>query len=270
MADEPRLLLGLVGWPLAGSLSPLIHRELMERAGVRGEYRLYPVPPGELAERLGELWSRGIRGLNVTFPHKREAALLCDVIAPDAAGTGAVNTLAIRGGRVTGHNTDVEGFRGMMEPLDAPEPYIVVGSGGAALAVEAALSGMGADMEFYCRRPGDWGGGTPARPLDDLPASLSGRPVTVVNATTLGWRDDDGFPLGSLPRGSLFADLGYNPGWRFRERLRDEGVTVITGEAMLLLQAAASFRIWTGREPRLSGMLETLEQSPEGSHRRES
>ena len=85
MADPGcELRLGLIGWPLGHSVSPLIHREFMRRAGLSGEYIEYPVKPDSLSDRLFGLSQEGIRGLNVTFPHKEAAAVLCQNLAGEA------------------------------------------------------------------------------------------------------------------------------------------------------------------------------------------
>ncbi|MFO8184615.1 MAG: shikimate dehydrogenase, partial [Candidatus Aegiribacteria sp.] len=90
--------LGLVGWPLERTLSPAIHEEFFRSTGLSGEYSAFPVRPGTLESSLAELFSGGIRGLNVTFPYKMESAGLCDELEGDALRLGAVNTLEHSGG----------------------------------------------------------------------------------------------------------------------------------------------------------------------------
>jgi shikimate 5-dehydrogenase len=94
-----------------------------------------------------------------------------------------------------------------------------------------------------------WSGDGHARQLGELNSSLDVSAGTVVNATTLGWNNGDSFPVErAIPGRFHFFDLNYNPGWLWRNRLRDRGIRVATGECMLARQAAESFRIWTGTE----------------------
>lgn len=245
------LRLGLVGWPLEHTLSPAIHEEFFRSTGLRGEYSAFPVRPGRLEERLAELFGGGITGLNVTFPYKMESAALCDELEGDALRLGAVNTLERSGGILRGYNTDAGGFRSCIERYRLKEPFFLVGSGGAALAADLALAGMNSERTVFCRDTGGWRGLAEARPLRELDEELQrSAGGTVVNATTLGWADGDDFPV-SLPSmaGTAFLDLNYNREWDWRNRLEESGVAVLTGETMLVFQAAGAFEIWTGRIP---------------------
>lgn len=248
-AGEYRL--GLVGWPLEHTLSPAIHEEFFRSTGLRGEYGAFPVRPGRLEESLAELFGSGMNGLNVTFPYKVRSAALCDELKGDALRLGAVNTLERSGGILRGFNTDALGFRRCVMRFGLKEPFFLVGGGGAALAADLALAGLNNERTVFCRDPGGWRGLTRARPIRELEGELQrSAGGTVVNATTLGWADGDDFPV-SLPfmAGTAFLDLNYNRDWGWRNRLEESGVTVFTGEAMLVFQAAGSFEIWTGREP---------------------
>lgn len=239
----PEIRLGLVGWPLARSLSPAIHAALLAEAGLDGSYEAIPVEPESLGAELGRLLEEGFSGLNVTFPHKTAAARSCTSLDADAEATGAVNTLTAEDGGWAGGNTDVEGFARAFVATGFPPPLLIVGAGGAGRAAARAADLL--EVEHLCF------GRTPGRGV----ASLAGLPEeilrirrgTIVNATTLGWSDDDPFPAPAvLPAGFAFMDLNYNPGWRYREALAGSGAGVATGERMLAAQAALSFRRWTG------------------------
>lgn len=239
----PEIRLGLVGWPLAGSLSPAIHSAFLAEAGLAGTYSAMPVEPGRLEGELERLLAEGFTGLNVTFPHKTAAALLCRSLDADAGATDAVNTLTADCGGWAGCNTDVEGFARAFRDTGFPPPLLIVGTGGAGRAAARAAGLMGADHLRFGRTPGHGVAG-----LDGLEKELKRlRRGTIVNATTLGWRDDDPFPAPAmLPDGFSFMDLNYNPGWRYRQALARNGTGVSTGERMLVAQAALSFRLWTG------------------------
>lgn len=243
--------LGLVGWPLEHTLSPAIHEEFFRSTGLKGEYGTFPVRPGRLEGSLAEIFGGGIKGLNVTFPYKVKSAGLCDELEGDALRLGAVNTLEHAGGILRGFNTDACGFRRCVKKYRLKEPFFVVGSGGAALAADLALAGLNIERTVFCRNPGGWRGLAAARPLRELEGKLQRSTAgTVVNATTLGWADGDDFPVSlSSMAGTAFLDLNYNRDWVWRNRLEETGVTVFTGETMLVFQAAGSFEIWTGRMP---------------------
>ncbi len=232
---------GLVGFPVAHSLSPEVHGLLMRETGLPGDYILLPAAgPGELVSVLDALRNGTFQGINITVPYKKKAFGLCDERSPDALRTGAVNAARASDGILAGHNTDLEAFA--REAADLPEPFLVVGAGGVSSAVEEALSGR--EFTVYCRTPRN----PSHRSLDLLSPGMTERRGTVVNATPLGWRDDDAFPV--VPdRGWTFMDLNYNPGWRWRNGLREKGVRVVTGEGMLVRQAVLSFAYWTGVEP---------------------
>lgn len=228
MAGIDELLAGLIGWPVAHSLSPMIHTYFMQHYRITGSYKLYPVAGENLLATVTELVKGGFTGLNVTVPHKIAAISLCNSLAPSAESAAAVNTLLFQDGNVRGFNTDVAGFAAMVAGF--PRPFYILGSGGAAAAVSAALSD---DEVFFLKRG------------EKLPPANRPASATVVNATPLGWKDDDIFPF-RIPDGWYFADLNYNPHWKWRN---DLGIPVITGEKMLVEQAAGSFGLWTGHLP---------------------
>lgn len=260
MADNGEFRLGLVGWPLGHSLSPAIHEQFLRQSGLAGEYLLYPVRPGELDRRVREIRETGVAGLNVTFPHKAAAAQICDRVK-DSALLQVVNTISFNGELILGFNTDTYGFGRMLDICGLGPPFFVVGTGGAALALERVLVERGLECGFYSRDTGSWEGSAGVFSIDELDVHLTGSSEgTVINATTLGWRDGDTFPLeGGELAGMTFADLNYNRGWAWRNRLERRGVRVVTGEVMLVCQAAESFRIWTGIMPEVAPVIDALE-----------
>lgn len=229
--------LGVIGFPVAHSLSPEIHGVFMREAGIEGVYELLPTRPEKLPDVLNDLRGGRIQGLNVTIPYKKAVWVLCDRRTPEADGTGAVNTLGGDVGSVVGHNTDLEAFAHQISGFS--EPFLIVGTGGVSAAVTAALRDR--EHHVFSRNPAVAG----VLPVSRAAVFLKGERGTVVNATPLGWTDDDPFPLKPGP-GWVFMDLNYNPGWRWRNSLEDGGVTLVTGEGMLVRQAALSFAFWTG------------------------
>ena len=248
MGDDQGMRLGLTGWPLERSLSPVIHSTFLQWAGIPGEYTLCPLRPEELRDGLLRLGDEGFTGINVTYPHKHRAAELCDVLEGDAALLGMVNTIAWEAGVMTGWNTDTIGFDRMLCGVDTGDEVLLVGSGGAARAVDLVFHRMNVPCTVFCSNPENWSGISPATHLDHLRGRASGLGSgTVVNATTLGWDDRDGFPLDIDDMiGLTFVDLNYNPSWDWRNGLAGISTGIFTGETMLVFQAAGSFRIWTG------------------------
>ena len=239
--------LGITGWPLTRTLSPVIHSEFFRISGIEGSYRDYPVEAEELSPLLTRLHLVGLKGLNITHPYKTVAPDSCCDLDPEAEAAGAVNTLLSVDGGWKGFNTDVTGFRFCFAALDAPDPVFVVGAGGAARAVARALTLESRNYTIFCRSPVMWGGKGKALSLEQLDEHMKISAGTVVNATTLGWRDDDAFPLRSVMPGRFhFVDLNYNSRWEWRNRLSDHGILITTGEGILVRQAAESFRLWTG------------------------
>ncbi len=257
--------LGLIGWPLHYSLSPVIHEEFFRSAGIGGEYIAYPVQPERFIETVSKLLGSGVTGLNVTYPHKGAAAGVCNELESHARDLKAINTMKTVDGHITGYNTDIYGFSRFIDVCSLPEPFFVLGSGSVALAVDYVLHERHMQYGMYCRNPANWSGcksaGLPEELSDALITADAG---TVVNATTLGWGDNDIFPLEqSLLGNMVFADLNYNSSWRWRNNLHKRGVNTFTGEAMLVHQAAGSFEIWTGIMPSTAAVLKMVKEKLE-------
>lgn len=256
ICDQPRLV-GLLGWPIAHSLSPALHNRAFRQAGLNWRYLLLPVAPDHLAEVVAGLVGRGFVGANVTAPYKQAVIPLLDELAPEAEAIGAVNTLVVRQGRLIGHNTDASGFlssltRAGFDPAGAT--CVVLGAGGAARAVIFSLIQAGATVHVYNRtleharplaRPG-----VRVHPLAELPDVPSDTRL-LVNATTLGFgpqRDLSPWPAGCpIPAQWLVYDLIYGPSpTPLLAAARAAGAVVLDGLGMLVHQAAHSFALWTG------------------------
>ncbi|MEJ0010983.1 MAG: shikimate dehydrogenase [Alphaproteobacteria bacterium] len=140
---------GLIGWPVEHSLSPAIHNYWRKQHGIGGSYELFPTPPEKLGEAVAALKARGVRGFNVTVPHKRAIIPLLGPLDMRARTIGAVNTVIHEDGRLFATNTDAFGFlTGLRESMGELAPYmeraVVLGAGGAARAILAALKEAGA------------------------------------------------------------------------------------------------------------------------------
>ncbi|NAZ37773.1 shikimate dehydrogenase [Rubellimicrobium sp. CFH 75288] len=262
MSDRARThpLAGVVGWPVAQSRSPRLHRHWMARHGLPGDYVALEVAPEDLAEVVRMLPRAGFVGVNVTVPHKRAALALADEASERARRVGAANTLTFRDGRILADTTDGEGFlRALREgaPDWRPEagPAVLLGAGGAARAVLDALLEAGVPELHLLNRT--------AAAAEALAAELGRgrvrvRPwieagnavedgLLVVNATALGMEGAPPLrvPLDGLHAGQVVTDLVYAPlETRLLREARAAGAVAVDGLGMLLHQAAGAFEAW--------------------------
>jgi len=153
--------LGLVGYPLGHSLSPLIHHASLSECGLQGEYRLYPIPPSQAADKglkklTEKVRSGELRGLNITIPYKQTIIPYLDDLTPTASTIGAVNTLYAIESRLIGDNTDAPGFYSDLQTrlpgVIGCSRGIVLGAGGSARAVVYALLKAGWEVTVVARR----------------------------------------------------------------------------------------------------------------------
>ncbi len=276
MIDGRTQLVGLLGWPVAHSLSPLMHNAAFEALGLAWCYVPLPVQPGRVAEAVRGLTALGFRGANVTVPHKQAVLPVLDRIAPEAGTLGAVNTLVIRQQNeesplIEGHNTDVAGFLGALArgsfDLAGEEPAIVVGAGGAARAVVAGLLSQGRRKVWVLNRTVEKAQALAAA-LD--PARVEAVPFTsealvdraraaglLVNATTVGMvpaAEASIWPEGvSVPRHLTVFDLVYTPlETRLLQQARAGGARALDGLEMLVQQGALAFTLWVDEAPEVN------------------
>ncbi|HEY9843579.1 MAG TPA: shikimate dehydrogenase [Candidatus Obscuribacterales bacterium] len=276
-------LIGLFGYPLHHSFSPLMHNTVFETLGLNFAYLPMPVQPGHLNEALMGFRACGFVGANVTIPHKEQILPFLDALTPEAELVGAVNTLYWNDlKQLVGDNTDVEGFRRSLEKTGIAiegRSVAIIGSGGAARATAVALARMRVkEIIFLARRqdavmrviedlkplfPGImWTPHTKATPI--FAADLE-RVWLLVNASPVGmYPQNDQSPLsrtmiGMLPDGAHVYDLVYNPArtqlliWAAERRLIGHG-----GLDMLAYQGAVAFEHWTGVTPPVPRMLEVI------------
>jgi len=215
-------LVGLLRDPKVGSLSPRMQNAAFAALALDVAYVPLGVPPERLEDAIRGLVALGFLGANVTTPHKRAAAVLCDEVE---GGVESVNTLVIRDGRVIGSSTDTEAL-GERRPAKAA----VIGAGGAATAWIAELEARGAEVRVFARK-GDW-------PPQTADAEL------VVHATPV--KDELLFE----PRqGQTVIDLAYRAEGgetAHAAAARATGCELVDGLDVLVAQGAASFELWTG------------------------
>ncbi len=262
---------GIIGWPVDLSLSPAIHNAAFDAAGLDWVYVAFPVPPGEAGRAVGSMRALGIRGLNVTMPHKRDVIDAVDELSPQAERAGAVNTIVSAGGRLVGENTDGPGFVRFLVRDAGVDPAgarcLVLGAGGAARAIAIAMSDAGASVTVAARRHEQaeevaaLAKDARAVPFDIATiGSELGAVNLIVNATPLG-RENERLPfdLGRLGERHVVVDLIYHPETTPLVRTaRAQGASAFNGLGMLLHQAALSFEAWTGVEAPIEAMRAAL------------
>lgn len=228
---------GLLGERLGHSFSPQIHRDL---AGY--DYQLLPTPP----EAVEDLFARrAFQGLNVTIPYKRTVMPLCDEIDPRAAAIGAVNTVVNRNGRLTGYNTDIDGFLYMARRAGvdmAGKKVVILGSGGTSRTARAAAGELGAREIITVSRHGEDNYQNLSRHADAQ---------VLVNTTPVGMYPNWGqspVSLESFPALEGVLDVVYNP---LRTALllqaEERGLPRSCGLPMLVAQAKRAAELFTGR-----------------------
>lgn len=266
--------MGLLGDPVAHSISPQMHNMAFQLLGLDYVYLCFPVGEAELPDAVQGLKSCKIRGFNLTMPNKNRMTELCDHLSPAAELMGAVNTVVNDNGVLTGHNTDGTGFLRSLEEAGCPvadSTITLMGAGGAATAIctQAALDGAKA-IRIFARPTSRFWKRTEelARELtrrtrcsvsllenDDqkaLAASLEESQI-LINGTSVG--------MAPHPEGSIITDISlldahltvadviYNPReTRLLAMAREKGCRTLNGMYMLLYQGAEAFRLWTDHE----------------------
>lgn len=262
-AASKKLLTGLIGAPIAHSASPAMHERAAEALGLRGHYQLIEVAGADAAGlrmMLEGVRRLGFAGVNVTYPYKEAVVPLLDALAPGAASMGAVNTVVVRDGRLTGHNTDTTGFARAVTPLLAPSGNAIalIGAGGVGKAIAFALASQEvADIRIFDSEP--------AR-AEKLAAMLAPRGARVAAGVEDALEDATGLvngtPVGMLPnrdtpvparllRADLWvADAVYSPLITpLLAAAREKGAKIMTGRDLAIYQAADAFELFTGLAP---------------------
>ena len=260
MKPEQSQIFGLIGYPVAHSLSPLIFEYLFKKHRIRASYHLFPLQPKQLKSALEGMRILGISGLNVTAPYKEKVISLLNSLDEPAKEIGAVNVIDNQKGKLKGYNTDLIGIKRTLTEMLGINPrgtrVALIGAGGAARACLQALKELNPERIVLFNR-------TAEKAKHLVRQFNSSLPLQYGNFEKLGsYLNHNGFNLvinatsGSNPAikkailkglslGSRLFDLNYIGGYglntRFNKRFCD-------GLYMLSCQAAESFRIWFGEK----------------------
>lgn len=276
---------GLIGYPVKHSLSPVMQQAAFDALGIAARYSLYPTPPGTLEERIDSLRLPDVLGANVTLPYKEAIPALIDECDPLAARIGAVNTIVHRDGRLIGYNTDAPGMLRALEecgereaiPFDShgKKKAVILGTGGAARAAAVALLDNGieeltllgrteAHLRSLAEHLGEISAASTAwQPhprviamllIDGADRAIGERLASadvVINATSLGLQADDTrvlIDVNMLRATTTVMDMIFNPPMTpLLRAAQARGCPVLNGLSMLLHQGAMAFELWTGQ-----------------------
>jgi shikimate dehydrogenase len=241
----------LLGSGIGYSASPTMQNAAFRAAGLAIRYDLCDVEAADLARAVRMLRDGSVIGANVTTPHKGAVLGLVDEVDPTAAAIGAANVIVRRGERLVAHNTDVAAIAAELGELGLASPGrgVVLGAGGAARTVAAALKDAGwRDVQMVSRDR--W---------SELPTLIAGADL-VVNATPIGTASDESpVPSASLRPGLAVLDLTYRPSpTQLVREARAVGAPARAGAGVLLRQAALSFALWTDRAAPTAVMRDAL------------
>lgn len=262
--DGATAVYGLLGHPVRQSLSPAMHNAAFGSLSINAAYLPFPTPPEKLEAVVSGLCAADVKGFNLTVPHKTAILPMLSEILPTARTIGAVNTVRNDGGRLSGTNTDGEGFlRSLAEDLSfdpAGKEALLLGAGGAARAIAFALLGAGVSRLVIANRTVARGESLAADCKERYPAPAieaasihdlaANAPNLLVNATIVGMGDGNSpVDLEALRVREAVCDIVYHP---LETPLLTQagalGLACANGIGMLLYQGAAAFTFWTGRE----------------------
>jgi shikimate dehydrogenase len=264
------LLAGIMGWPVVHSRSPLVHGFWLDETGTDGAYVPLPVRPEHIEQALRALPILGFRGCNLTIPHKQTALHIADQVEPSARRIGAVNTIIIApDGTLDASNTDMFGFsenlrEAVPEWQPAAGPAVVLGAGGSARAVVAALTNAGVTEIRIVNRTLSRAE-IVARDLETSATRITVHPWSevsnvqrhaglLVNTTSLGMSGEPPLVLDLfLPPTAPVVDIVYVPlETDLLSAARRRGNPVVDGLGMLLHQARPGFEAWFGASVRVT------------------
>jgi shikimate dehydrogenase len=265
---------GIMGWPIAHSRSPALHGFWLNEHGIDGAYVPLAVSPDRLEQALRALPALGFRGCNLTIPHKQAALKVMDRVDAFARRIGAMNTVIVAAdGTLEGSNTDVFGFRENLRE-QAPDwhatagPAVVLGAGGSARSVIAALSAAGVAEIRLVNRTLDRAEtlahelAVPKTRITVHPWQSRGEALRdagiLVNSTSLGMENEPplDIDLAALPRTGVVVDIVYVPlETGLLAAARRRGHHTVDGLGMLLHQGRPGFAAWFGAAPQVTSEL---------------
>ncbi|REK77824.1 shikimate dehydrogenase [Paenibacillus paeoniae] len=273
--DSHTVLYGVIGDPIRHSKSPIMMNRAFLETGINGAYAAFHITEDTLGDFIRGVRAMGIRGVNVTIPHKLRVMDLLDEIHEGARAIGAVNTIVNDNGRLIGYNTDGIGYVRSLKEEAAPsiegKHIVVVGAGGASRGIVYALlqekpgrititnRTVARAEELAASLAGGGGIRLEASSSDSL-EELCGEADIVINTTSVGMFpqvDQSPVPGHWLKRGAVASDLIYNPlKTKFLRDAELQGCIAHGGLGMFIYQGAYAFEYWTGQPAPVAAMRE--------------
>tara|TARA_B100001057_G_scaffold207011_1_gene207757 strand:- start:111 stop:905 length:795 start_codon:yes stop_codon:yes gene_type:complete len=249
----------VVGNPINHSLSPLIHNLWIKENNIKSIYDSQKLNSQDLGKLILSIREGKISGANITVPFKREIITFLDKLSPEAKDTQSVNTIYLKDNEITGHNTDVTGFKKSIEDIKfnvTGKKILILGAGGVVPSIIYALNKMKASQIMISNRT--------KSNADNLKKLFKNLNILswgelpdfdmIINATSLGLNEKDSINLdfSNIKKGKFFYDVIYNPEeTNFLNNARKLGHETENGKKMFVYQAALAFEIWHGIQPRI-------------------
>lgn len=269
---------GIVGWPVAHSLSPVLHGYWLEKYGIDGAFERVPAEPGQFETVIAELRAKGFGGVNVTVPHKEAAFALADKVDAAAKAAGAANLLVLGAAAIEGRNTDSYGLAQSLHDTVgtlAGKDAVLLGAGGAARGAVLALEALGATSIHILNRDAARAQMLASALASHVNARLVAGALTdwkkvapqaalAVNSTSAGMGSIPplDLDLSVLPGDAVVCDIVYVP--LQTKLLKDaaaRGLKTVDGLGMLMHQAVPSFEAFFGMRPQVDAGLRTRLES---------
>lgn len=267
MIDAHTSLFGVIGNPVAHSLSPLMHNQAFAATGCNAVYLAFCVSdPGAALKSIKAL---NVKGLSVTLPHKVAVMQYLDDIDQTAASIGAVNTVVHRNGKLMGHNTDCQGAIQALQTQTTIDgkSVAIIGAGGAARAIGFGLATAAKCLTILnrTRKSGERLAADLQAEFLPLDACQPNRYDILINASPVGMHPHTAAtPIAkqALSREMVVMDIIYNPlNTRLLEEAAAVGCRTISGLDMFVFQGALQFEMWTGKQAPVEVMREAVLQA---------
>ena len=257
-------LYGVIGSPIAHSMSPHIHNDAFKQMDYNAHYHAFHIEPDELEDAVKGMKALGVSGFNVTIPHKEAIIPLLDEVDEAARSIGAVNTVVNRDGVLIGYNTDGKGYVEALKEVTMlkNKRVLIIGAGGAARAIFYTLAKEeNIQIDLYNRTASKAVELIQEFSLNHLAKGISSKEAVnrmkdydvVVQTTSVGmfpYTEESPFPLINIKEGAVFSDIIYNPiETRLLRDAKALGAVTQNGVSMFAYQAAFAFEHWTGQLP---------------------
>ncbi|MFY4774849.1 shikimate dehydrogenase [Metabacillus sp. RGM 3146] len=262
---------GVIGCPVGHSMSPAIQNQAFRSEHIDASYHAFHVEKKDLQNAVTGIKALGVKGFNVTIPHKEALIPLLDEIESTAKAIGAVNTVVNEGGKLIGYNTDGKGFISSLRPYLSASLHdsriLIIGAGGAARAIYFSLAAYGAGEIDLCNRTVL----KAEKLIEECPVKAKSRALSLQNAekelnnydiivqtTSIGMHphvEAKPLSLENIKSSAIVTDIIYNPiKTAFLKEAEEKGCKILDGTGMFVHQAALAFEHWTGLFPDVKEM----------------